>query len=81
VRLVAAVARMVITQGGKFVRGEVLLDDRRRQRLVHRIAVGFKGETVYLAGRAMRALAELADRDDVRSFLRELPDPLENREP
>lgn len=37
IRLVAAVARAVQSHGGGYLRGEVLLDDRRRLRLLHRI--------------------------------------------
>jgi hypothetical protein len=80
-RLVAGVAGAVGKEGGKFVKGGVLLDEPGRQRLLHRIAVGFPGESVYLAGRAMRTVAEFADVDDARRILRNLPEPGHNCEP
>ena len=80
VRLVAAVARAVRQEGGLFVKGEVLTDDAARLRAVHRIAVGFAGESVYVSGRAFRELAALADAD-IRTLVARLPSPAASREP
>jgi GNAT superfamily N-acetyltransferase len=79
-RLVATVARAVRQEGGLFVKGEVLTDDTARLRAVHRIAVGFAGESVYVSGRAFRELADLADAD-IRTLVAKLPAPAASREP
>jgi GNAT superfamily N-acetyltransferase len=80
IRLVAAVARAVRAAGGGYLKSEVLLDDERRSRLLHRVAVGFLGESVYVAGRAFRQLSELED-SDPRTLVRSLPRPDANRAP
>jgi GNAT superfamily N-acetyltransferase len=79
-RLVAAIARAVAARGGVFLTGQVLLDERHRQRLVHRLKFGFPGESVYVSGRAMRSLAELVDLD-ARTLLKRLPSPSQSKEP
>jgi GNAT superfamily N-acetyltransferase len=80
VRLAAAVACAVRSAGGLYIRGEALPDDRARLRLVRRLTVGFAAETVYVSGRASRALAELADAD-ARTLVARLPTAEMSREP
>ena len=80
VRLVAAVARAVKQEGGAYLKGEVLIDDASRLRLLRRVTVGFAGESVYVSGRAFRELAALQDAD-AKTLLRNLPTPAMSREP
>lgn len=80
VRLIAAVARAVRAEGGRYVKGEALQDDLARLRLVRRLAVGFPAESVYVSGRAFRQLAELADAD-TRTLVARLPTAAMSREP
>jgi GNAT superfamily N-acetyltransferase len=80
IRLVSAVARTIQARGGTYIKGEVLLDDPRRLRLLHRVAVGFAGESVYVSGRAFRQLAELTSTDR-KGLVRGLPSPAASREP
>jgi len=56
------------------------MDDTRRLRLLHRVTVGFPGESVYVSGRAFRQLAELSA-GDPRTLVRMLPLPAASREP
>jgi hypothetical protein len=78
IRLVAAVARAILARGG--LKGEVLLDDPRRLRLLRRVTVGFPGESVYVSGRAFRRLAEMNSADR-KTLVRGLPPPAASREP
>jgi GNAT superfamily N-acetyltransferase len=80
VRLAAAVARAVRANGGGYLKGEVLLDDPKRTRLLHRVAIGFNGESVYVSGRAFRQLSEL-QKESTRELMRKLPRPATSREP
>jgi len=80
IRLAAAVARAVQARGGLYLRSEVLMDDTRRLRLLHRVTVGFPGESVYVSGRAFRQLAELSA-GDPRTLVRMLPLPAASRPP
>jgi GNAT superfamily N-acetyltransferase len=80
VRLVAAVARTIEVRGGLYLKGEVLLDDPRRLRLLRRVTVGFPGESVYVSGRAFRRLVEMLSADR-KTLLRGLPSPAASREP
>jgi len=80
VRLVAFVARAVLAQGGTYICTGVLVDDARRLRLVRRMTVGFAAETVYLSGRGLRELAQLADAD-LKTLAANLPSPAASREP
>lgn len=80
IRLAAAVARAVRAGGGRYLKGEVLLDDRKRTRLLHRVAIGFVGESVYVSGRAFRELSDLQD-EPARVLIRKLPKPSASREP
>jgi GNAT superfamily N-acetyltransferase len=81
VRLVAALAGVVLERGGAFIRGDLVLggNDARR-RLAQRMTVGFPGEAVYLAGTGLRKLASLANTRAV-DLLRQLPTPDDSREP
>jgi len=58
----------------------VLLGDARRTRLLHRVAVGFVGESVCVSGQAFRELCELQDAD-AKILVRKLPSPDASREP
>jgi GNAT superfamily N-acetyltransferase len=80
VRLVAAVARTIEVRGGLYLKGEVLLDDPWRLRLLRRVTVGFPGESVYVSGRAFRRLVEMLSADR-KTLLRGLPSPAASREP
>jgi predicted GNAT superfamily acetyltransferase len=80
IRLLAAVAQEVQRRGGAYIKGEVLSDDPRRLQLLHRVAVGFSGESVYVSGRAFRQLAQLAGAD-ARALIEGLPTPEMSREP
>jgi GNAT superfamily N-acetyltransferase len=80
VRLAAAVAQAIRLRGGKYLKSEVLADDAKRLRLLHRVTIGFPGESVYLSGRAFRQLSELSDADP-KALLRMLPLPAASREP
>lgn len=80
IRLVAAVARALHARGGLYLRSEVLTDDTRRLRLLHRVTVGFPGKSVYVSGRAFRQLAELSNLDS-KMLVRKLPLPAASREP
>jgi GNAT superfamily N-acetyltransferase len=80
IRLVAAVAKAVRANGGSYLKGEVLLDDPKRTRLLHRVAMGFSGESIYVSGRAFRELSELQD-ESARGLIRKLPRPAASREP
>ena len=78
-RLIAALAGMARAQGASYIVGEVG-PGGPRSRLVRRMAVGFTAETVYLAGRGLRELADLADAGS-RTLLARLPRPEASREP
>ena len=80
IRLAAAVARAIRARGGLYLKSEVLMDDPKRLRLLHRVTVGFPGESIYVSGRAFRQLSEVSD-GDPRSLLRMLPTPAASREP
>lgn len=80
IRLLAAIAQDVQARGGTFIKGEVLTDDPRRMQQLHRVAVGFSGESVYVSGRAFRQLAQLTD-VDARALVEGLPTPAMSREP
>jgi GNAT superfamily N-acetyltransferase len=79
-RLVGHVGREAMALGCKFIRGEVLTDQSGRTKLVRRVTVGFASETAYLAGKALRTVAALAD-TDLRTLVAGLPAPEDNREP
>jgi GNAT superfamily N-acetyltransferase len=80
IRLLAAVAQEVQRRGGTYIKGEVLTDDPRRMQLLHRVAVGFSGESAYVSGRAFRQLAQLTG-VDARALVEGLPTPAMSREP
>ena len=80
IRLAAAVAREVRARGGAYLKGEVLVDDNKRLRLLHRVAIGFVGESVYVSGLAFRQLSELQE-SDAKALLRRLPSPAASRAP
>jgi GNAT superfamily N-acetyltransferase len=80
IRLAAAVARAIRVRGGMYLKSEVLTDDAKRLRLLHRVTVGFPGESVYVSGRAFRQLSELSE-SDPKTLLRMLPIPAASREP
>jgi predicted GNAT superfamily acetyltransferase len=80
IRLLAAVAQDAQGRGGTYIKGEVLTDDPRRMQQLHRVAVGFSGESVYVSGKAFRQLAQLTG-VDARALIRGLPTPAMSREP
>jgi GNAT superfamily N-acetyltransferase len=80
IRLLAAVAQEAQARGGTYIKGEVLTDDPRRMQQLHRVAVGFSGESVYVSGKAFRQLARLAGAD-ARALIEGLPTPAMSREP
>jgi GNAT superfamily N-acetyltransferase len=81
VRLVAHLARLVDARGGKYICGDLVLDENdARVRLARRMTVGFASEAVYLAGQGLRTLAALADATTAE-LVRRLPSADDTRKP
>ncbi len=81
VRLVAHLARLVDARDGKYICGDLVLDENdSRVRLARRMTVGFTSEAVYLAGQGLRTLAALADASTAE-LVRGLPSPDETSKP